>query len=46
MMTTVFVLHLLSLVSFLVAAVGPPTGRVNMTAVGLFFLVFSMMVPR
>jgi hypothetical protein len=46
-MTTIhFVLILFALVSFLVAATGAPTGRVNCIALGLAFWVATLLIPR
>jgi hypothetical protein len=40
-------LLIVALVLFLIAAVGVPTGRCNLTALGLFFWVLSILVtPR
>ena len=46
MSTLHFILILLALVCFLVAAAGTPTGRVNVLALGLAFWVSTILIPR
>lgn len=41
-----FILLLLALVSFLVAAASAPTGRLNCVALGLAFWVATLILPR
>jgi len=46
MSTLHFILILLALVSFLVAAASTPTGRLNCTALGLALWVSTLLIPR
>lgn len=46
MSTLHFVLLLLALVSFLVAACSTPTGRINCIALGLALWVATLILPR
>ena len=45
-LTANFILVLVALILFLVAAIGVPSGRVNLIALGLFFWLLSTLVAR
>jgi hypothetical protein len=45
-MTTHFILLLLAVVSFLIAATSTNTGRVNCIALGLALVTLTQLIPR